>query len=196
MMHLPVRFPGRSIRCILRALITFLASFAIACQQIKTGVPQGSILGLTRFLLHVNDFLFSAWYPIRSYADDSIWSSLQHRLPKITLQMWIENATDPWKGLVHRDLFHLVGFSFNLDLSSHNSSISLTLEYDKNSDSNDAHSNTSGLRGSWVLPESVGFLMYIYYEWFRVTLKLKIGKIYATWTRDLRYSWRILSQMS
>ncbi len=40
-------------------------------KPINNGVPQGSVLSLTLFLLYINELLFVTNCPIHSYADDS-----------------------------------------------------------------------------------------------------------------------------
>nr|CAH7759039.1 unnamed protein product [Callosobruchus chinensis] len=54
-----------------RKITVVVDGFFSCFHNINAGVPQGSVLALTLFLLHINDLLSSTTNPIHSFADDS-----------------------------------------------------------------------------------------------------------------------------
>nr|CAH7760777.1 unnamed protein product [Callosobruchus chinensis] len=54
-----------------RKINVVVDGFSSSFHNINAGVPQGSVLAPTLFLLHINDLLSSTTNPIHSFADDS-----------------------------------------------------------------------------------------------------------------------------
>nr|CAH7764312.1 unnamed protein product [Callosobruchus chinensis] len=54
-----------------RKITVVVDGFSSSFHNINAGVPQGSVLAPTLFLLHINDLLSSTTNPIHSFADDS-----------------------------------------------------------------------------------------------------------------------------
>nr|CAH7759086.1 unnamed protein product [Callosobruchus chinensis] len=54
-----------------RKITVVVDGFSSSFHNINVGVPQGSVLAPTLFLLHINDLLSSTANPIHSFADDS-----------------------------------------------------------------------------------------------------------------------------
>nr|CAH7762505.1 unnamed protein product [Callosobruchus chinensis] len=53
-----------------RKITVVVDGFSSSFHNINAGVPQGSVLAPTLFLLHINDLLSSTTNPIHSFADD------------------------------------------------------------------------------------------------------------------------------
>jgi len=70
---------------------------------INAGVPQGSILAPTLFLLHINDLLSSTVNPIHSYADDSTLHS-SVRFPQATSDHELDSRRRSMHESLSRDL--------------------------------------------------------------------------------------------
>nr|CAH7747546.1 unnamed protein product [Callosobruchus chinensis] len=54
-----------------RKITVVVYGFSSSFHKINAGVPQGSVLAPTLFLLHINDLLSSTTNPIHSFGDDS-----------------------------------------------------------------------------------------------------------------------------
>ncbi|CAH2001397.1 unnamed protein product [Acanthoscelides obtectus] len=54
-----------------RKISVLIDMFSSSSQNVNAGVPQGSVLAPTLFLLHINDLLSCTINPIHSFADDS-----------------------------------------------------------------------------------------------------------------------------
>nr|CAH7717679.1 unnamed protein product [Callosobruchus chinensis] len=54
-----------------RKITVVVDCFSSSFYNINAGIPQGSVLAPTLFLLHINDLLSSTTNPIHSFADDS-----------------------------------------------------------------------------------------------------------------------------
>nr|CAH7737232.1 unnamed protein product [Callosobruchus chinensis] len=54
-----------------RKITVVVDGFSSSFHNINAGVPQGSVLAPTLFLIHINDLLSSTTNPIHSFADDS-----------------------------------------------------------------------------------------------------------------------------
>nr|CAH7758936.1 unnamed protein product [Callosobruchus chinensis] len=54
-----------------RKITVVVDGFSSSFHNINAGVPQGSVLAPTSFLLHINDLVSSTTNPIHSFADDS-----------------------------------------------------------------------------------------------------------------------------
>jgi reverse transcriptase-like protein len=72
----PMVFQPNSVLCLSsylsnRRISVIVDGHSLSFHQVNAGVPQGSVLAPTLFLLHINDLLSSTTNSIHSFADDS-----------------------------------------------------------------------------------------------------------------------------
>ena len=89
-----------------RSIAAVVDGHCSSSKPINSGVPQGSVLSPTLFLLFINDLLNCTSNPIHSYADDSTLH-LSIRFPQRPTQQMLQQAREVAMAHLNSDLAHI-----------------------------------------------------------------------------------------
>ena len=103
-----------------RSIAAVVDGHCSSSKAINSGVPQGSVLSPTLFLIFINDLLTCTSNPIHSYADDSTLH-LSIRFPQRPSQQLLQQTRDEAMAHLNSDLVHISDWG-NRNLVNFNSS--------------------------------------------------------------------------